>query len=52
MKEAVSALPDKLDTIIEDGGSLSRGQVKLPSKPETFGPINDLLFVYRNNSYV
>lgn len=27
LKEAVSAMPEKLDTVIEDGGSLSRGQV-------------------------
>lgn len=29
LKEAVSNMLDKLDTVIEDGGSLSRGQVSL-----------------------
>lgn len=29
LKEAVSEMPDKLDTVIEDGGSLSRGQVSM-----------------------
>ncbi|CAL1703415.1 unnamed protein product [Somion occarium] len=29
MKDAVTTLPDKLDTVIEDGGSLSKGQKQL-----------------------
>ncbi|KAF8312113.1 P-loop containing nucleoside triphosphate hydrolase protein [Clavulina sp. PMI_390] len=29
LKQAISDMPDKLDTIIEDGGSLSRGQKQL-----------------------
>lgn len=28
LKEAVTELPEKLDSIVEDGGSLSRGQVR------------------------
>lgn len=28
LKDAVTALPEKLEEIIEDGGSLSRGQVR------------------------
>jgi ABC-type transport system involved in cytochrome bd biosynthesis fused ATPase/permease subunit len=29
MKKTVNELPEKLDTVIEDGSSLSRGQVSL-----------------------
>jgi ATP-binding cassette, subfamily C (CFTR/MRP), member 1 len=29
MKKTVGDLPEKLDTLIEDGGSLSRGQVSV-----------------------
>lgn len=28
MSDAVSELPEKLDTVLEDGGSLSKGQVR------------------------
>lgn len=29
MSDAVSELPEKLDTVLEDGGSLSKGQVRV-----------------------
>lgn len=29
MSDAVSELPEKLDTVLEDGGSLSKGQVRI-----------------------
>ena len=31
MSDAVSELPEKLDTVLEDGGSLSKGQVRVKS---------------------
>lgn len=51
MKDAVSALPEKLDSVIEDGGSLSRGQVRL-SDHFVYDWLSDFVCVPRNNSYV
>lgn len=44
MKDAVTALSEKLDTVIEDGGSLSRGQVTSVSMRLLIDPT--LIYLY------
>lgn len=53
LKQAVNDMPDKLDTVIEDGGSLSRGQVRELLRFTQFSGTGDspsfAVPVYRSN---